>query len=406
MNNTQNFKKAEEFYLRGFRGEYIKRRTGVSIQQLLKHLLSNGVRYTKDDIVNYQIDYIRCRYSNDDIREAYRVMSQKFDDLDKAAHSKKIECLGCGFGQHARVFSNLLGADEYKKLRNECWSMKQHKSMRRMYGVDNAFDKNSGLLKFNPMCSDECKEKRRQTMLERYGVEHPNQNPEIKARMLAKKQATTKEIYGVDNPMQCKEIAMKSSEHRQETMLARYGAANSVQIDEIRNQIFESRRKRGTLNSSEAEDVLYEMLTAYFGENDVLRNVCVDDRYPYHVDFYIKSRDLFIELNGDKCHNTHWFDENDERDIQTVNSWKENQLRIEAETGKSSRYRKYIETWTISDVKKRQSAKTNHLNYLVFWDGSRKVSRCNKQYPRLQDANDWFDAGCPDSTEWRPENTY
>lgn len=402
----ENFKKAEEFYLRGFRGEYIKRRTGVSIQQLLKYLLKNGVKYTKDDIVEYQFDYIRQHYNSDDVKKAYRLMSQKFDNLDKAAHAKKIECLGCCFGQHARVFSKLLGKDEYKKLRNECWSVKQHNTMQDLYGVDNAFSKNSGLMKSNPMYSSEYKEKRRQTMLAKYGVEHPNQNPEIKAKMLAKMRATTKELYGVDNAMKCKDIAMKSAEHRQEVMLARYGAANSVQIDEIRNQIFETRRQRGTLNSSKAEEILYEMLIAYFGQDDVLRSVCVDDRYPYHVDFYIKSRDLFIELNGDKCHNTHWFNANDERDIQVVNSWKENQLRVESETGKPSRYRKYIDTWTISDVKKRQSAKTHHLNYLVFWDGSRKIKRENKQYPRLQDANDWFNEGCPDSKDWRPENTY
>lgn len=402
----ENFKKAEEFYLRGFRGEYIKRRTGVSIQRLLKYLLKNGVRYTKDDIVNYQIDYIRHHFTTDDIKKAYRVISQKFDNLDKAAHAKKIECLGCGFGQHARVFSKLLGEDAYKELRNECWHVKQHKTMQQLYGVDNAFEKDSKFLKSNPMYSPECKEKRRQTMLARYGVEHPNQNPEIKKKMLSKMKETTKSLYGVEHPMQCKEIAMKSAAHRQETMLARYGAANSVQIDEIRNQIFETRRKRGTINSSQAEDVLYEMLSAYFGKADVLRNVCVDSRYPYHVDFYVKSRDLFIELNGDKCHNTHWFNENNERDVQIVNSWKENQLRVEAETGKKSRYRKYIETWTVSDVKKRQSAKTNHLNYLVFWDGSRKIHRNNCEYPRLQDVNDWFNAGCPDSKDWKPENTY
>lgn len=40
-------------------------------------------------------------------------------------------------------------------------------------------------------------------------------------------------------------------------------------------------------------------VAAYFGKTDVLRNVCVDNRYPYHVDFYVKSHDLFIELNGD-----------------------------------------------------------------------------------------------------------
>ena len=278
--------------------------------------------------------------------------------------------------------------------------------MQDLYGVDNAFESGSGFLTSNPMHLSECREKRKNTMLSRYGCEHPNQNITVKSKMLATLQETMKDRYGVVNPMQNKDIALKSSIHRQETMVARYGSPNSVQIDEIRNKIFESRRKNGTLNSSKAEDVLYEMLLSYFDKNDVLRNVCVDDRYPFHVDFYIKSRDMFIELNGDKCHNNHWFDVNNERDIQILNVWNLNMLRIESETGKKSRYRKYIETWTVSDVKKRQIAKQNGLNYLVFWDGSRKIRKNNCEFPRLQDANDWFNAGCPDSKDWKSENTY
>ena len=36
-----------------------------------------------------------------------------------------------------------------------------------------------------------------------------------------------------------------------------------------------------------------------------------------------------------------------------------------------SKHTKYydnaIETWTVRDVKKRQCAEKNHLNYIVFW---------------------------------------
>lgn len=402
----ENFKKAEEFYLRGFGSEYIKRRTGVSMQKLLKYLLNNGIKYTKSDIVEYQIAYIREHYSIDEIITNYEMISQKYPNLEKASRGRHVECLGCGFGQYPLVFRKLLGEDVYKDLRVKCWKEKQCKSMEQKYGVKNAFEKKSHLLVSNPMHSEEVKEKRRKTMLERYGYEHPNQNPEIKQRMLQHMIETNQERYGVANAMQRKEVAEKSAKHRQEVMIERYGAPNSVQIDEIRNRIFENRKKNGTLNSSEAEDILYDMLVVHFGLDDVLRNVCVDNRYPYHVDFYIKSRDLFIELNGDKCHYTHWFDSSDERDIQVLNSWKENCERIELDTGKKSRYRKYIETWTVSDVAKRQSAKTNQLNYLVFWDGSRKIRKSNQMFPRLKDANEWFDAGCPDSKDWKSENTY
>lgn len=402
----ENFKRAEEFYLRGFGSEYIKRRTGISLQKLTKKLASEGVKYSKDDIAKYQIAYIRVRYTIDDIKKAYRYVSEKYANLEKASRGKHIECLGCGFGQLAVVFTALLGESEYKALRSECWQTKQRKTMQSKYGVNNAFEKDSGLLKDgNPMLSDSCKVKRRQTMVTRYGVPEPNQNLQIKQKMLNTLSETNLERYGVEYPMQNKEIATKAADSRQRTMLEKYGAPNSVQVDEIKNRIFEARKKNGTLNSSMGEDVLYDMLVVQFGVKDVLRNVCVDERYPYHVDFYIKSRDLFIEFNGDKCHNTHWFDASNEQDIQVVQSWEENRARIEATTSKQSRYDKYIRTWTQSDVKKRQTAAQNHLNYLVFWDSSRKCKN-KKQYPRLQDACEWFQAGCPDSYDWYAENTY
>lgn len=393
--------RANDLYLRGFCGEYIKRRTGVSIQQLLKTMRSRGVTYMKSDIVNYQIDYIRAKYSTDDIIKAYEYISKKYENLEKAAHGKHIECLGCGFGQHAIVFRTLLGDDVYKTLKNKCWHKKQKAVMFNKYGVENVFQ-----MIDSAMHSEESKEKRRLTMIAKYGVEHPNQNAEIKARMQKSKAKTNLMKYGTEFPMKCAEIAAKSALHRQTAMLEKYGAPNSVQILEIRNRIFESRKKNGTLNSSQGEDVLYELLVAYFGESDVLRNKCVDKRYPYHVDFYIKSRDLFIELNGDKCHYTHWFNPEDEQDKQVLVSWYENMIRVEQERGKPSRYRNYIKTWTITDVYKRRAAKDANLNYLVFWDGSRKTRKAGQLYPCLSDAMAWFDAGCPDSKNWRPENTY
>lgn len=397
--------KAKDLYLRGFCGEYIKRRTDISIQQLLKTLRSSGEVFTKQDIINYQIDYIRRKYTTDEIISAYKGMSERYPVIEKAQKGRHIECLGCGFGPYAVVFSTLLGDDVYKKLRAECWSQKQIASMESTYGVKNAFEASSGFLKDNPMYSEAVKEKRRQTMLAKYGVEHPNQNPEIKAKMLDKMRKTNLELYGVENAMQVSKIAYKSAEHRQTAMMAKYGAGNSVQVKDIRDRIFDTRRKNGTLNSSEGEDVLHEMLIDRFGADDVFRNVVVDSRYPYHVDFYIKSRDLFIELNGDKCHNDHWFDPTNERDLQILKSWQENRDRIEA-SGKKSRYTKYINTWTISDVNKRNSAKQANLNYIVFWDGSRKIKRNNVEFPRLRDARDWFAEGCPDSYGWRSENTY
>lgn len=397
--------KAEEFYLRGFGSEYIKRRTGISMQSLLKQLRAMGKVYSKDDIVSYQVDYIRAHYTQDDVVNAYRMISSKYPDLERARRGRHVECLGCGFGDYPKVFRAILGDAAYKSLRDECWHAKQMESMLTRYGVSNIFETDALRGENSSMHSDEVKEKRRQTMLYKYGVEHPNQNPEIKSRMQAKKLATVQAKYGVSNAMMVPEIAAKSAIKRQETMQLRYGASNSVQVDAIRNQIFEHRRQNHTMSSSRVEEDLYALLLTVFDESDIDRNCIVDGRYPYHVDFYVKSRDLFIEMNGDKCHNRRWFDSENADDIHTVAVWEEKARRALLSGKKHSRYTKYIEVWTGSDVKKREIARHNNLNYLVFWD-SRMVRRNGKMVSRLQDAYAWIAAGCPDSDNWCKENTY
>lgn len=399
------FEKAVDFYLRGFNSQYIKRRTDISMQSLLKQLLAKGISYTKEDIIAYQIAYIRERYTIAEIEDAYRKMSATYEDPYKASRGRHVLMLGCGFGKHAPVLKAILGEAPYNRLRDECWRKKQVATVQSKYGVSNVFEKST----FDQFVTEEAvtkgRVKRTETMLEKYGVEHPNQNPVILSKMLKKVESTNIERYGVASPMQNPEIAKKSAQRRQETMLKKYGAKNSVEVKAIRDKIFENRKKNKTLNASKPEIALGELLVAHFGEEDVASNIVVDNRYPYHVDYYIKSLDLFIELNGDRCHNDHWFDPSNPRDLQILRSWEENKERLEQKTGKPSRYRKFIKTWTVTDVEKRRAAKEHQLNYLVFWDGSCRQEN-KKQVPVLSDTYAWFDAGCPLPMDWLPENTY
>lgn len=397
--------KAEDFYLRGFKSKYIRRRTGISTQSLLKQLLAKGVRYDIDDIIEYQVEYIKSKFTKSDVIEAYEYISDNYEDIYKASKRKEIKVLGCCFGKHAQVFSRILGESEYKELKSSLWKDKQSKVVQDKYGVDNVFRKEV----FDDFVTTEAvrkgRVKRNKTMLKRYGVEEPLQNEEIYKRMLKTLRQSNLELYGYTNVMKNPKIAQKANERRQETMLRRYGARNSVEIDEIRDSIFKARKRNGTLNTSRPEKLLGELLRSHFGDDDVVHNTIIDDRYPYNVDYYIKSRDLFIELNGDRCHNSHWFDPNDSRDLQTLESWFKNMKRIEDSTGKSSRYRNYIKTWASTDLEKRETARKNNLNYLVFWDGS-SSQKNKKQVPNLSDAVEWFNDGCPNPNKWYPENTY
>lgn len=391
-----NLDKAHMLYMRGFGGQYIKRSTGISVQSMLKQLLMKDVKIAKSDIVAYQVKYIRERYSVDEIEQAYKSLISENKNPYELRRGKHLRYLGCGFGDYPKVFRELLGKERYEELKASCWKMKQVESVRATYGADNVFDKRV----FHTVASDEAIAKgrvaRQQKLIKRYGVMHPNQNPDVAAKMVASSKVTFMDKYGVDNPMKVPAIAKRSATNRQAVMLARYGAGNSVQIKAIREKIFDARLRNGTCSSSRPEDMLYEILKSQFG--DVRRNVVVDKRYPWHVDFYIPERDLFIELNGDPSHGGHFFDADSKADQQRCLAWQINSVE-------KLRYGRMLKVWTQTDVAKRDAARQADLNYLVFWDAA-MVHVNGKQVPRLLDVYAWIADGCPDSEDWHKENTY
>ena len=85
-----------------------------------------------------------------------------------------------------------------------------------------------------------------------------------------------------------------------------------------------------------------------------------DERYPFACDFYIKSEDLFIELNLNWTHGLHPFDKNNKQDLEKLATWQE-----KAKT--SAFYKKAIYTWTDLDVRKLKAAQENKLNYFAYY---------------------------------------
>ena len=91
------------------------------------------------------------------------------------------------------------------------------------------------------------------------------------------------------------------------------------------------------------------------------------NRYPFVCDFYIPSLDLFIEYQGSMFHNKRPYlgTEEDLKEVEEIKQKSEKRKQI---TGKKkTRYDSLIETWTIRDVSKRETAKKNNLNYLEFF---------------------------------------
>ena len=129
-----------------------------------------------------------------------------------------------------------------------------------------------------------------------------------------------------------------------------------------------SKRINKTFNTSSIEDNLSILLESKFSK--VFRQYNRDPRYPYQCDFYIPERDMFIELNAFWTHDTHWYNPNSSRD----------------RTKRKQLLEKYKKTWGefawwTSDIKKRNAAKKNNLNYVVLWNE--------------QDIDDWFTLDCP-----------
>lgn len=348
--------KAKHFVLLGYGGKYTRKAFGIARQTIVDRF-----HITSDDIIQYQINWIKDHYDEETILQEI-TKSLYVENLPRVKQRRELEVMGCRFGNSIPVFTYLIGKEKYDEIDKEA---------RRV--------------------------KRENTLIKNFGCVGVNSLPDIKKKMRATFEDTMMKKYGVKNPTEIPEVAALVHKNRQETMLKKYGAKNSVQIKQIQDKIQVS--KGENMSMSQAERQVYDLLKPIFP--DICYNVRVDERYPFFVDFYIPSRDLFIEINFDKSHYTHWYDESNVSDRHVVESWEQNAQRRERETGQVSRYRRCINTWTKFDVEKRMRAKANALNYLVFWDGRRSGSTYT-----LPEVHDWIEQGCPDSVNYHNANTY
>lgn len=129
------------------------------------------------------------------------------------------------------------------------------------------------------------------------------------------------------------------------------------------NQILQKQRKtlnkNKSWNFSKPEERMYSVLCEQYGKDNVIRQYH-DERYPFNCDFYIKSEDLFIELNAHWTHGGRPYDENDAACQEQLAKWREK--------AKTSRYYEgAIHTWVEKDVKKLQTARKSGINLQVIY---------------------------------------
>ena len=265
----------------------------------------------------------------------------------------------------------------------------------------------------SPLKSEIFKQKSKDTCLQKYGVEYTGQIPE----KIEKTHKACLEKYGVDSVFKVQKFRNQSldtcikkyasdeddinsivnigqlkyvKDKIKNTCLEKYGVENPMQTqyyknlissilssNEIQKKIYNTKLLNNSFNISYQEDVCFDLLKEKY--SDCIRQY-KSELYPFNCDFYIPSLDLYIEYNGSHYHHYHPFDINDDNDINELNRLKEKAENSNAhKNGKKSQYDNIIYTWTILDLKKRNIAQQNNLNYIEFWNINEVKEWINKQ---------------------------
>ena len=122
---------------------------------------------------------------------------------------------------------------------------------------------------------------------------------------------------------------------------------------------YNTMKSNKSFNKSSVEENMYIDLCDKYGIDNVCRQYR-DERYPFACDFYIKSEDLFIELNAHWTHGPHPFDKSNRADIELLTLWK-------SKATETNMYSVAIDVWTRRDVLKQNVAKINNLNYITIY---------------------------------------
>lgn len=205
----------------------------------------------------------------------------------------------------------------------------------------------------NPFQSEEVKGKIKQTNLERYNSEYSFQSKEIKDKI----KNTKEERYGNSN--------YNNTEKARKTNLKKYGVDCILKREDVvklknseenKKKQYNTKKKNNTFNTSKIEQELEIELRKIFPK---LKTQYKSKNYPFHCDYYIPELDLYIEYNGTWTHGFHFFDKDNQEDLDKLEKWKNKNSKY---------YNSAIKTWTQRDILKLETAIKNHLNYVVWFN--------------------------------------
>lgn len=388
---TGLFKEGTAFDLacRGFNQTEVLDATGTDLGGPRSHA-RDSIRGI--DSLAYAVAHVRARVDPERIDGALSGLAtdqmtkaQVFKSLGLGLTAMTLECL----------FTGLNLGEQFRQARHQRQQMKVEAATDQAHSPGSKAKRTASVRAraADPNLRAHDVAKREATMLENYGVKNPLQFPDVRDKI----RTTTQERYGYDHHNQRPERReamqealvngraekMQAAKDYSPEARAKYGEQMSRwwAVAANRNKALDVKRANGTWSDSNPERHLRGVLIDHFGADDVECQYREDERYPWACDFYIKSRDLFIELNGTWTHQDHWFDPESADDLAVVENWKDKGTPF---------YLNAIKNWTERDVAKRESARKHRLNYAVFWGGS-----------AVDDAQGWIAAGAPDRWDWQ-----
>lgn len=164
----------------------------------------------------------------------------------------------------------------------------------------------------------------------------------------------------------------KPQEEKDEINKKRMSNPNINSPESIR-KTNQTRIVNGTTNYSKSENEFYhKLLLLGFDKDDIIHHY-MSNKYPFNCDFYIKSKDLYVEYQGHFTHGYEPFDENNEEHLKYLIDMQD--------AGKD------MSTWFKRDVNKLNVAKKNKINLLLVYPRHKNYLVQNGQVTTI-DIND------------------
>lgn len=217
-------------------------------------------------------------------------MNENVKEKQKKTNLEKYGYISSAQNQEVKNKAKITCLEKYGEispLQNYEILKKSSETCRKNYGVN------------WPMESAEVIEKSKINILKKYGVAHISKLSEIKNKV----KETNLFKYGVENILNKNSLFRTKIEN---TMIKKYGVINPFQTGEIRDKInYKEIAKKAHITkkntgvykqqSSNLEKQLIKDLIEHFGPNDIEDGKLINN---WMIDCYIKSIDLYIQLDG------------------------------------------------------------------------------------------------------------